>query len=57
MSRPRIYTEQEDPLEVKSVRLTNWHIRHAKKLGNGSLSEGIRLALEGIFPTTKKVIS
>lgn len=41
-----MYTEQEEPLRVTSVRLTHWHIRAAKKLGNGAVSEGIRTAIE-----------
>lgn len=51
MTRPRKYTEQDDPLMVKSVRLSNWHIRFARKLGDGSLSEGIRIALEKVSPS------
>lgn len=46
VGRPRIYTEQEEPLRVVSVRLPNWHIRAAKKLGDGVISEGVRTAIE-----------
>lgn len=44
--RPRVYTDQADPLKVVSVRLTYTQIRTARKLGDGSPSAGIRWALE-----------
>lgn len=37
---------QEVPLKVVSVRLSYWHIRQVKKLGNGSFTEGIRKAVD-----------
>lgn len=46
VGRPRIYTEQDDPLKIVSMRLPNWHVRVARKLGKGNLSEGVRIALE-----------
>lgn len=29
-----------------TVRMTNWHIRAARKFGDGEVSEGVRYALE-----------
>lgn len=29
-----------------SVRLSYWHVRRARKLGNGNVSDGIRYAIE-----------
>lgn len=52
--RPKIYTEQDEPLKVSSVRLPFWHIRLAKKLGSGSISKGIRHALEVAFKSLKE---
>lgn len=42
----RTYTKQDDPMKVVALRLTNWHTRKAKKIGDGNLSEGVRVALE-----------
>lgn len=44
----RVYTEQNENLKLISARLSNWHIRKAKKLGNGVLTEGLRIALEKV---------
>lgn len=44
--RPRKYTEQSEPMRAVSARLTHWHVRAAKKIGQGKLSEGIRQAIE-----------
>lgn len=37
---------QQCPLDGYSVRLTAWHARQARKLGNGELGEGVRRAIE-----------
>lgn len=42
----RVYTNQEEPLKVVSIRLSNWHIRKAKKVGDGSFTDGIRKVIE-----------
>lgn len=42
----RPYTLQDAPMCVRSVRLTFWHIRRAKRIGSGNLSEGVRIAIE-----------
>lgn len=42
----RIYTDQNEPLKPSSVRLPFWHVREARRIGKGNLSEGIRIALE-----------
>lgn len=55
LRRPRVYTQQEVPLRVVSVRLTLWHERQAKELGNGELSLGIRIALERSAPNSANI--
>lgn len=42
----RVYTDQSDPYKLIAARVPYWHIRMAKKLGKGNVSEGIRIALE-----------
>lgn len=44
--RPRTYTVQDQPMRVHSIRMTCWHVRKAKKLGDGEVSDGVRYALE-----------
>lgn len=46
IGRPRVYTGQSAALPQTTVRLTYWHIRAARRLGSGNVSEGVRLALE-----------
>lgn len=46
--RPRVYTNQDLAMETVTARLTFWHLRMARRLGNGNVSAGIRLALETI---------
>lgn len=52
--RPRIYTEQSDPYKLVAARMPYWHIRTAKKLGKGNVSEGIRIALEHMSQAVKE---
>ena len=44
--RPRIYAGEGHPLQMVSVRLPLWHVRAARRIGNGNASEGIRVAIE-----------
>lgn len=44
--RPRVYTGQTTPLQTFAVRLTTWHIRKARRRGNGNVGEGIRQLIE-----------
>jgi len=37
---------QDVPMDAYSVRLTAWHARQARRIGNGEVSEGIRAAIE-----------
>lgn len=59
--RPRVYTGQETPMQTFTLRLPFWHARVARNLGNGNMSEGIRLALEAmrhmdnLLPKPRKV--
>ena len=46
IGRPRTYSNLDGPLNITSVRLSDWHERQAKKLGRGTISKGIRRALE-----------
>lgn len=41
-------------MRVRSVRLTGWHERAAKRFGNGEISEGVRYALELAHREMKK---
>lgn len=43
---PPEFTTQADPLEVTAVRLTKWHKRKARHLGNGNQGDGICYAIE-----------
>jgi hypothetical protein len=38
--------EQEAPMDVYNNRLTARHARHARKIGDGDFSEGMRRAVE-----------
>lgn len=44
--RPRIYTGEGAPLQTATIRLSVWHVRAARRIGQGNASEGIRLAIE-----------
>lgn len=44
--RPRVYTGQSTPMEASTYRLTSWHKRIARRLGDGNEAEGVRIALE-----------
>lgn len=46
LGRPKICPDQECPLEKYDVRLSFKHARQARKIGDGNLSAGIRIALE-----------
>lgn len=37
---------QDEPMRGYQVRLTHWHMRKAKAIGNGNLGAGVRLAIE-----------
>lgn len=47
--RPLMHPKQDSPLDVYSIRITAFHARMARQLGNGNLSNGIRLALERVI--------
>ena len=49
----RLCTGQDVPMKVVSSRLPFTYIRLAKKLGNGSYSKGIIVALEMAHDTLK----
>ena len=38
--------KQNTALDTYSVRLTAWHARQARKIGNGNMGDGIRLCIE-----------
>lgn len=46
MSKRRGMMDRYDELRVRSVRLSELHERIARRIGAGSMSEGIRKALE-----------
>lgn len=50
----RAYTDQTDPYKLVAARLPYWHIRTARRLGKGNVSEGIRIALEHMSQETKE---
>lgn len=50
----RPYTEQTDPYKLIAARVPYWHIRTAKKIGKGNVSEGIRIALEHMSQEIKE---
>jgi len=50
--RPRL--DQEAPMDGYNVRLTSWHARAARTLGNGNMAEGIRRAIEALYHTQVK---
>lgn len=39
-------TYQREPMDAYAVRLTAWHARMARRLGQGNLSRGIRITIE-----------
>lgn len=45
-SKTHRYEAEDEPLQRYSVRLSKIQERMAKRLGDGSLSKGLRLALE-----------
>gem|GEM_PF-6743873 len=44
--RPRVHSDQENPMDAYQARMTAWHARQARKLGEGNLSAGIRFCIE-----------
>lgn len=46
MKDSKLRIEQEAPMDVYPVRMTAKHARMARKLGEGNLSQGMRVALE-----------
>jgi len=44
--RPLTHGFQDDPMNNYTARLTAWHARLARRLGDGNLSAGLRLAVE-----------
>jgi len=51
--RPRLIKDQDDPLDNYNARLSAWHARMARKIGEGNLSGGIRKAIEYFIRKTK----
>jgi len=57
MGRPKICPDQECSLEKYDVRLSFKQARQARKLGDGNLSAGIRIAIETASQPLPLVIS
>jgi hypothetical protein len=53
--RPLLYEFEDNPMKVFSVRLNVVQERDALKLGGGSLSDGIRKALEFAIQNKGKI--
>lgn len=49
-TKSRLRQEQDVGMDVYPVRMTAAHARKARQLGQGNLSEGVRLALEQAIP-------
>lgn len=54
VGRPYLYEAESQALKMFSVRLNAIQERAALKLGKGSLSAGIRLALENVTHNQEK---
>ena len=46
VGRPLTHKTQENPMDNYNARLTAWHARMARKVGDGNLSLGLRIAIE-----------
>ena len=46
VGRPRLNQSQDCAMDNYNARISSWHARVARKLGEGNLSAGIRLAIE-----------
>lgn len=46
VGRPRLNPTQDCAMDNYNARISAWHARTARKLGDGNLSAGIRLAIE-----------
>lgn len=51
--RPFKFESEDTPLQVISVRLSTYHKALAKRYGGGSITEGIRAALDAMMPTKR----
>lgn len=46
VGRPLLHAIQDSPMDAYNVRITAWHARKARKLGDGNLALGVRKAIE-----------
>jgi hypothetical protein len=46
MTKGKWRQEQDAPMDTYPVRMTAAHARHARKKGEGNLSQGVRRAIE-----------
>lgn len=46
MAKSKWRQEQDVPMDTYPVRMTAAHARHARRKGEGNLSQGVRLAIE-----------
>lgn len=44
--RPRVFPEQDAPMDSYTVRLPAAHARFARRMGDKNLSVGVRVAIE-----------
>ena len=44
--RPLAHAYQDDPMSNFTIRMTAWHARMGRRIGDGNMSEGFRIALE-----------
>ena len=51
--RPRLVKDQDAAMDNYNARLSAWHARMARKIGEGNLSEGVRKAIEYFIEKTK----
>jgi hypothetical protein len=47
--RPLSQSIQDSPMDNYNVRLTSWHARILRKMGDGNLAAGIRYAAEFVL--------
>lgn len=45
----------DGPSRIVSTRLPFWHIQLAKKVGDGNISKGVRIALESLKQNKEQV--
>lgn len=46
IGRPRVFTGLEEAMQTVTYRMPLWHVRKARRKGNGNASEGMRLFVE-----------